>query len=173
MKNLYRLTMTFVLIFTVAVTTQSIASAAPGDPIEVQQQQCADSGGTWNNLDNTCISEEDAAALGDCGNKTLYGIPKWYKYLGSDSIAGKCKPVISTVSDLLLIALAVFEGALSLAGIVAAIMVFIGGFNYVLAQGEADKAAGGRKTVINAIIGLVIIILSVRVISFIGSTFGA
>ena len=40
----------------------------------------------------------------------------------------------------------------------------------MLSEGQSDKAAGARKTVINAAVGLVIIIVATRVISFIANT---
>jgi hypothetical protein len=100
-------------------------------------------------------------------NKTILGVPTWYKYLQGEEVGGKCKPVINASQDVLPIGLAVFEGALTLGGIIAGLMVIVGGFKYVLSQGESDKAAGGRKTAVNALIGLVIIIVAARVVSFI------
>lgn len=103
-------------------------------------------------------------------DKTILGVPTWYKYLEGEQVSGKCKPIINTSEDVLPIGLAVFEGALVLGGIIAALMVFVGGFKYVLAQGEPDKAAGGRKTVINALVGLVITIIAARIVSFIAGS---
>ena len=105
-------------------------------------------------------------------NKTVLGIPTWYKYLEGEEVGGKCKPIINATEDTLPIGLAVLEAMLTLGGIIAAIMVFIGGFKYVLAQGEPDKAAGGRRTVTNALIGLAITILAARVVSFIAGRLG-
>lgn len=102
-------------------------------------------------------------------NKTILGIPTWYKYLEGEEIAGKCKPIINASVDTLPIGLAVLEAAITLGGVVAAALVFVGGFKYVLAQGEPDKAANARKTVINAMIGLVIVIVATRVVSFIAN----
>ncbi len=115
------------------------------------------------------------AAPCDDFNKSILGIPTWYKYLegeNGDDVAGKCRPIIDTTKDTLPIGLAVLEAALTLGGIVAVVMVFIGGFKYVLSQGEPDKAANGRKTVLNAVIGLAIIMLATSVVSFIGNRLG-
>ena len=102
-------------------------------------------------------------------NKTVLGIPTWYKYLEGEQVAGKCKPIIDTTNDTLPIGLAILEAAITLGGVVAAILIFVGGFKYVLAQGEPDKAANARKTAINAVIGLVIVIVATRVVSFIAN----
>ncbi len=113
-----------------------------------------------------------ANAACEGSDKSILGVPTWYKYLDSEPVAGKCKPIIDSSKDALPIGLALLEAGLTLGGIIAAVMVFIGGFKYVLSQGEPDKAAGGRQTVMNAVIGLVIVILATRIVSFIGSRLG-
>lgn len=50
------------------------------------------------------------------------------------------------------------------AGIVAVIFVIIGGYQIMTAQGNASQATNGRKTLTNAIIGLVIIVLAYIII---------
>ena len=120
---------------------------------------------------NTLLPSAHAAACNF--DKQVLGIPVWYKYLKSDpATPSECRIVLEGVSDALPIGLAVFEGALTIAGFVAVAMIFVGGFKYVLAQGESDRAANGRKTVMNAIIGLVIVIIAARVVGFIGSSLG-
>lgn len=105
-------------------------------------------------------------------NKTILGVPTWYKYLDGEDVEGKCQPRLESASDALPIGLAVFEGALTLGGIVAGAMILYGGFKYVLSQGESDKAAAGRKTAMNALIGLVILMMAARVVSFIAGRIG-
>jgi hypothetical protein len=48
----------------------------------------------------------------------------------------------------------------SLVGFLSVGFIIYGGYLYVLAQGEADKAAKGKKTITRAITGLVIVILA-------------
>ncbi|HSX05973.1 MAG TPA: hypothetical protein VLF69_05885 [Candidatus Saccharimonadales bacterium] len=45
----------------------------------------------------------------------------------------------------------------TLAGIAAVIIIIVGGFQFVTSNGDANKAAGARKAVIGATVGLVII----------------
>lgn len=155
-----------IAVFTVYHTERADASVAD------QAAQCVDSGGQWNQGEARCVQGQAAADSGPCGGGSVLGIPTWYKYLETDSIAGKCSPKIDSVEDILPVGLAVLEAALTLGGLVAVAMVFTGGFKYVVSQGEPDKAAGGRKTVMNALIGLSIIILATRVVSFIGNRLG-
>lgn len=57
---------------------------------------------------------------------------------------------------------------LGVAGLVAVIFLIVGGFRYITAGGNEEAAEAGKKTITNAIIGIVIIILSfviVRVVA--------
>ncbi len=51
------------------------------------------------------------------------------------------------------------------AGIVAVIMIIIGGYQIMTAAGNETQAKNGRKTLTNALIGLVIIILSYTIVT--------
>jgi len=58
--------------------------------------------------------------------------------------------------------------ALALAGLVAVLFLIIGGFRYITSAGNEETAENAKKIIINAIIGVVVIILAfviVRVIS--------
>ena len=105
-------------------------------------------------------------------DKSFLGIPTWYKYLDGEEIEGRCGPKINASEDALPIGLAVFEIALTIAGLVAVTMIFIGAFKYITSLGEPEKASGERKTVINALIGLAITLVATRVVSFIAGKVG-
>lgn len=58
--------------------------------------------------------------------------------------------------------------ALAIAGLVAVLFLIIGGFRYITAGGNEEAGESARKIITNAVIGIVVIILSfviVRVIS--------
>jgi hypothetical protein len=59
---------------------------------------------------------------------------------------------------------------LFLAGAIAVLFVIIGGFQYLTSAGNAETAEKGKSTVVNAIIGIVIIILSYVIINAIVGT---
>lgn len=62
----------------------------------------------------------------------------------------------------------IIEILLAIAGLVAVIFLIVGGFKYITAGGNEESAEGAKKTITNAIIGIVVIILAfiiVRVIS--------
>lgn len=109
-------------------------------------------------------------------NQSFLGIPTWYKYLtATEDTSGRCSPRLTTdsqgneINSLLPIGLAILEAMIRLAGVVAVVMIFWAGFKYITSQGNPDAAAGARKTAINALIGLVIVVLSTTIISFIGN----
>lgn len=121
------------------------------------------------------------ASAGQCSlDVQVLGIPTWYKYLRGDDSTGRCLPVLrvddvpqgqaseENINSALPIGLAILEIAITLSGIIAFVMVIWGSVKFMLALGEPDKFAAARKTVQNAMIGLVIIIIAARVISFIG-----
>lgn len=54
-----------------------------------------------------------------------------------------------------------------LVGIAATVMIIIGGFRYVTSAGDSTKVANARKTVMYALIGLVIVALSQLIIKFV------
>jgi hypothetical protein len=105
-------------------------------------------------------------------NQSFLGIPTWYKYLdATEDSSGRCSPQLNNGLDSVLpIGLAILEALIRLAGLVAVVMIFVAGFKYITSQGNPDAAAGARKTAINAIIGLVIVVLSTTIIAFIGSS---
>lgn len=74
-------------------------------------------------------------------------------------------PAETKASDLLF---RIINVLLAIAGLVAVIFLVIGGFRYITAGGNEETAEGAKKTILNAIIGIVVIILSfviVRVIT--------
>ncbi len=65
------------------------------------------------------------------------------------------------------IAKKIIEWALYLAAIIAVIFIIIGGFLYITSAGDATRATKGRTTLVNALIGLTIIILSYLIVQIV------
>ncbi len=61
----------------------------------------------------------------------------------------------------------IVNALLTLAAVIAAIFVIIGGVRYITAQGDEDAVAAAKNTVIYAVIGIVVIALSAVVVNFI------
>lgn len=54
-----------------------------------------------------------------------------------------------------------------LAGIAAVIIIIIGGIQMVTSGGDANKSANGRKAVIYAVVGLIVIAISRSIVAFV------
>ncbi len=61
----------------------------------------------------------------------------------------------------------VAEWALGIAFILAVIFLIYGGFRYILAGGNEESAKAGRTAIFNALIGIVIIVLSFIVVQIV------
>lgn len=75
---------------------------------------------------------------------------------------------VATDTDLTVLLTRIINILLGIAGLVAVIFLIVGGFRYITAGGNEEAAEAGKKAIVNAIIGIVIIILSfviVRVVA--------
>ena len=106
------------------------------------------------------------------GNGDFFKLPHWYQYLKGqpDPLTGKCLPQINNLSDFWAIGLAIMDILLIVGGLVAVCFVIYGGFVYMTSQGEPDKTAAAKTTILNAIIGLMIVLVAIGVVSFIGNS---
>lgn len=104
---------------------------------------------------------------------SFFGFPHWYEFLdGQPDGLGGCTPAIHKLTDIWLIVLAVGQILLTVAGILAVIYIIYAGFNYTMSQGEPEKTKNARAKILNALIGLVIVILSSVTVRFIGDRLG-
>lgn len=124
------------------------------------------------------------ATPADCKTGNFLIFPTWYKYLDFEVIDGNCHIVMGekvvdektgqlnssfNMKALWLIAFAVIEILLTLAGIVAFAFVIIGGFKFVTAQGSPDAIVKARKTLANAIVGAILAVIAGRTVSFVAT----
>lgn len=64
--------------------------------------------------------------------------------------------------------MAILDMLLRIAGFAAVIGILISGITYILAQGNPEKAAGARKALYNALIGLAIAFTAALIVAFVG-----
>lgn len=158
---------------------------------------CQQSGGTLNGSVCECpsnyelqgsgatgrcifIRNDSNPEVGECEvNGSVFGITTWYRGLEFDD---ECNPIVSyedfdstdeSVNPILIITLNISDMIARLAGIIAVIVVVIGGFKYVLSDGDPQKTADARKTIINALIGAVIAAMAAIIVSLVVNTLGA
>ncbi len=118
------------------------------------------------------------ASAASCSKSgSFFGLPTWYKYLHAETsttaVAGKedCDIKINNVTDIWLIAAAIVEALIRVAALLAVAFIIYGGVSYIISQSEPEKTAQALHTVINAVIGLVIAIVSSSVVSFVAGRF--
>lgn len=87
--------------------------------------------------------------------------------IGSSGVFPQSSIANRTVSDLIV---SVIKIMLMVAGSIAVLFIIIGGFQYVTSAGNAEQAEKGRATLVNAIIGIIIIILSYVIINVVVNT---
>lgn len=56
---------------------------------------------------------------------------------------------------------------LTIVGVISVIMIIIGGIRFATSAGDAAQAKGARETVIYAVVGLVIAIMSIAIVNFV------
>ena len=81
--------------------------------------------------------------------------PNTDSYVGNNAVIN---PLTDTTFFALL--LRILTGFLSVAGLIAMLLIIIGGFRYITSSGNEEMAESGKKTLQWSIIGLVTIILS-------------
>lgn len=111
-----------------------------------------------------------------CSKGSFFGLEPWYAYLdyGWDSVTKSCQinnfKFLGSNSDIPLILLAVVNDLLRIAGLVAVAFVIMGGVKYITSQGNPDSMAAAQKTIIDALIGLLIALMAVAIVTFLGKT---
>ena len=116
-----------------------------------------------------------------CSTGSFFGIPPWYKYLVEAGLmqtdsSGLCSLITLSTNQwpqvIVLIAMAILDMLLRLAGMAAVIYVMYGGFLYITKSSEPAETKKAQETIIGAFIGLVIAVVASAIVSFIGKTLG-
>lgn len=110
-----------------------------------------------------------------CNYPDFFGLKPWYYYLQTDN---KCNITNFEVlggpngSDFVLIALVLIDDLLRIIGFIAVGYIIYGGILYTTSQGAPDQTTKAKDTIINAIIGLFLAIVSVAFVTFLGNRIG-
>lgn len=108
---------------------------------------------------------------------SFLGLPTWYKYLEGQQVeddatgASNCQPMLQGANDIWKVVAAVLEMLLRVASLVAIGFVVYGGVTYIISQGSPDKTKEALKTIISALVGLLISIIAAAVVGFIAGRF--
>jgi hypothetical protein len=71
-----------------------------------------------------------------------------------------------------LVALALVDVLLRLAGLAAIFFIVYGGIQYTTSQGNPDATAKAQNTIVNALIGLALSVVAVAGVSFLANRLG-
>lgn len=89
----------------------------------------------------------------------------WYQYLDCDANGA---PNISNWSEAIpLIAMAVIEMLIRIGGLIAVGFIIWGGIQYTTSQGEPEGLNNAKSTILNAVIGLIIVIIAIGITQFV------
>ena len=112
------------------------------------------------------------AASAACSDAPILGITPWYRGLQEEK-DGACLIKSPTNGNLgkfiTTIALNILQAGFAIAAYVAVFFIIKGGFSYMTSAGSSDGMANAKKTIMNAVIGLVIVLLSAAIINTIAS----
>lgn len=108
-----------------------------------------------------------------CNQATL-GIPHWYRGLVNGDCTVKSPEEFKTGDDdsgmtkyVTIIVLNVADMLLRLVGLVSFGLILYSGFVYVTSTGLAQRVESAKKTLQNAVIGLVIALLATAIVNFV------
>lgn len=73
----------------------------------------------------------------------------------------------SSGDDLKNVISSIIKGVIGIIGAVAAIFILVGGINYMTSAGDAAKLEKAKKTILWAVIGLVIAVLTFAIVNFV------
>lgn len=110
-----------------------------------------------------------------CQGNEFFGLIPWWQYLPNSDFDNNCNIVSFDVlhgSDIPLVLLAVVDDLLRVAALVAIAFVIYGAVKYTTSQGDPESASKAQSTIINALIGLVIALISIAFVSFISNQLG-
>jgi len=110
-----------------------------------------------------------AAAAATCA-KPLLTFPVWYRGLVGPApdcnLLSPDNPTVGGLSNFIWrIVLNVTEIGLQLVGYISVSFILYGGFLFLTSQGSSEGSVKARKTILNAVIGLVISIASIAIVN--------
>lgn len=105
----------------------------------------------------------------DCTGQSL--LPDLYAGLRGRNGADSCEVTVTRLNDILVLVGNVISILMFIAGVVAIAFIIVGGFMYITSSGEPANIKKAKETIVNAVIGLVIAMVSFGVVRFITGSF--
>ena len=111
----------------------------------------------------------------ECGKFLTF--PAWYDGLVDNQTSCQLKPIgnesgeVSLQKFITLVILNIVEMVLQLIAYAAVVFLIVGGFRYLTSAGDSNLMSAAKKTITNAIIGLVIAIFSAAIVNVVAGAF--
>ena len=113
------------------------------------------------------VAADTTPAAKTCSTHFL-SFPAWYNHLTNADCSVKSPTDVGGLSNFIwTIAFNVVQIILQLIAYISTIMIIVGGFRFLTSAGNASGVEQGKKTLTNAIIGLVISIASIAIVNLI------
>ena len=96
-------------------------------------------------------------------------------FMGTPALAAPVSQTCTTTNcgtgsfRLLAVIQTVINWILAFAALIAVLFIVWGGIQYILAAGNTDRAKNARQTILYAVVGLIIIVLSYFIVSFVST----
>lgn len=113
--------------------------------------------------------QSNTNGAGQCGNARFLSFPTWWRGL---TLSSDCSLELDGMAPeklFSIIAANIAEIIIQLVGYASVVFIIIGGFKYMISTGDPSGMAGARKTILNAVIGLLLSILSVGIVNIVFS----
>lgn len=111
-----------------------------------------------------------AATATACPSQSILAFPAWFNGLQcvttNDPVTGATTTSVQMdkANDIWVVVLNIVQWLILAAGYVAVYFVVWGGFKYIIAQGEPGEIKTAKDTIVNAVIGLVIVLAAVAIV---------
>lgn len=84
-----------------------------------------------------------------------------------ESVKSACGCGTSNTNTLPNVIVNILNGVIAVAGVIAVIFVIVGGVQYMTSSGDANKVKKAKDTILYAIIGLIVCVLSFAIVNFV------
>ncbi len=94
---------------------------------------------------------------------TYFAVPAWYKGIQNGDCSIKAPSDVKNFA--LKIGLNIIQALLVIVAYISVFFIIKGGFNYMTSAGDPGGTANARKTITNAVIGMIIAALSASIVN--------
>lgn len=107
-----------------------------------------------------------------CSDARFLTMPAWYRGVAVQE-GGSCQVSVEAAGDLesfiWTIGFNIVEMMLHLVAYISVGFIIYGGFKYMISSGNESGTSGAKKTIVNAVVGLLVSIMSIGAVNFISN----